>query len=213
MASREGEALSRPEIGDEREVEVDEAVVKAASHRLRHRIWIKIAERGEVSPKEIAEELDAPLEKVAYHVRWLAAAVPANAVPLIELVATDRRSGGIQHIYRCLRRPVLDGALAEQIPQVLREATSGSIIREVINDLLGSVEVGAFDMHPARSLLRMHIWVDEEGLERTAELTMKLLAEYQQVEAESLERLAATGERAIRLATHTNAFPLAEQRD
>lgn len=182
-------------------------MVKAAGHPLRHRIWLTLAER-EASPNELAEELGAKLGTVAYHVKWLAGEVKANRVKLIELVATDTRNGGTIHVYRASVLPLLDAGELAEIPLGQLQDASGDVVAKVIEDLVVSHREGTLGSDPAMSLLRSHHWFDQEALERSAELTMQLLADYQQLEAESLQRLAERGEEGIPVATHTNVFPV-----
>jgi DNA-binding transcriptional ArsR family regulator len=73
-------------------------VRKALSHPLRARILDVLRER-EASPRELAEELDAPLGVTAYHVRRLA------DLGLIALVRETHRRGSIEHHYLAAESP------------------------------------------------------------------------------------------------------------
>ena len=66
---------------------------KALSHPLRARIFAAF-DGGVRSPREISEELGAPLSNVSYHVRQL------RSSGLIKLVRTTPRRGALEHHYR-----------------------------------------------------------------------------------------------------------------
>lgn len=72
----------------------DPRVVKALAHPLRVEI-LGALEHRTASPNELADELDAPLGNVSYHVRQLAAA------GLLRLVRETPRRGAVEHYY-CL---------------------------------------------------------------------------------------------------------------
>ena len=75
-------------------------VAKALSHPLRAQI-LGILEERRASPRELSEELGAPLGNVSYHVRALL------HLKLIKLVKKTPRRGAIEHHYRALTRPFL----------------------------------------------------------------------------------------------------------
>jgi DNA-binding transcriptional ArsR family regulator len=67
----------------------------ALGHPLRRRILRRmIAARGEISPRELAVDLDEPLSALSYHVRVLA------ECEAIKLTRTKQIRGSTQHFYR-----------------------------------------------------------------------------------------------------------------
>ena len=67
----------------------------AISHPVRFRIITAMnAPERNASPKELAEEFDLDVKRVAYHVREL------TALGYLELVDTEPRRGSIEHVYR-----------------------------------------------------------------------------------------------------------------
>ncbi len=75
-------------------------LLKAFTHPLRAAILGRLDE-AVLSPKELADDLDAPLSVVSYHVKELA------RLELIELVRTKPRRGAVQHWYRSKLRGVV----------------------------------------------------------------------------------------------------------
>lgn len=72
-------------------------LVKAFTHPLRAAILGRLDETV-LSPKELSQQLGAPLSVVSYHVKELV------RLELIELVRTKRRRGAVQHWYRSKAR-------------------------------------------------------------------------------------------------------------
>jgi DNA-binding transcriptional ArsR family regulator len=172
--------------------EIDVALNKALAHPLRHRILAIMRERPS-SPTEIANQLDVPREKIAYHVRRLAGRRKGgkDTIPLIELVTTSNRHGGVEHFYRTIARPVIDTAESRGIARQDLATISADTADLISGDLSNSIAAGALDSHPARCLLRdPGLTVDDEGFEKVAEILMKALDDVTEVGAESLGRLS-----------------------
>lgn len=69
------------------------------AHPLRRRILrLMMAERREVTPRELAERLEEPLSVLSYHVRVL------EQCDAVRLTRTKRVRGATQHFYRCTLR-------------------------------------------------------------------------------------------------------------
>jgi DNA-binding transcriptional ArsR family regulator len=86
--------------------------VKALSHPLRVRCLEVLAARV-ASPSELAEEFQAPLGNVAYHVREL------EGVGLVRIVKESPVRGTVEHFYRADRRRVV--ALAGHLERLSGE--------------------------------------------------------------------------------------------
>ena len=72
-------------------------LLKAQSHPLRAEILARL-EDGECSPRELSDELGAPLGVIAYHFRRLL------DLELIELTRQTKRRGSIEHHYVAVTR-------------------------------------------------------------------------------------------------------------
>ncbi len=67
----------------------------ALAHPLRRRILREaLADDSEISPRDLASNLDQPLSRLSYHVRVL------SGCGVLELVRTKRVRGSTQHFYR-----------------------------------------------------------------------------------------------------------------
>jgi DNA-binding transcriptional ArsR family regulator len=177
------------------------AIFDALSHPLRGRIFVVLSERV-ASPSEISEMLKgASTENIAYHCRKMVKA------GVVELIATG--SGGKQHFYRAkaIARPALNTEEWEQIPRVVREASSVSVGQLVVGDLGAAIRAGTFDSHPARSLLRTPMVLDAKGIEETAVVTMTALEALDEVQTRSAQRLAKSGQAGINVSTALLVYP------
>jgi DNA-binding transcriptional ArsR family regulator len=175
------------------------ALHRAMSHPLRFRILNILSER-EASPNEISEEIGERLNNVAYHVREMCKA------GIIELVEEDNRRGGTIHVYKKVVPAMLDTADSEALTSLEQQVVSTEISRALVSDIVGSIQAGKMDSHPARSLLRNLLTVDDEGMRKTGELAMKFLADLEAVEVESLERLAESGAEGMNITVAAVSF-------
>src|SRR3954452_22659640 len=83
--------------GPQAEAELDEGLLKAISHPLRHRL-LSMLDGRTASPNELARELGLPLGRVSYHIRLL------HDLGAIERGATEPRGGALEHYCRALTR-------------------------------------------------------------------------------------------------------------
>ena len=183
----------------------EQARAKALSVPLRHDIYMILTAR-EACPKEVAEELGVKLHTVMYHFRWLAGR-ERNTVPFIEMVGIDRRLGGVQHLWKATAMPHLNIEEAKLQPRTEREETSALILRRMHDDMAGAVEAKTMDSHSQRSLLRMHMELDEEGMQAAAKLAEAHLDALKDIAGESKNRIAA-GSSGFPVATETMIFPV-----
>jgi hypothetical protein len=201
--------VTKPATEGKKHAGGDRVLQKALSHPMRHRI-LDICDEREASPTELAEILDERdrrgFKRVTYHVSWL------HRNGCLELVATDKRHGGEQHFYKTVRRPVLDTPEAEEMSRVLRESQSSAILPLVLDDLRRASEGRTFDDHAARSLLRMKIVLDEEGIAESGEAAMDHLEKLKEIQARSAERLSRKKAPGRTVATETLIFPLPDSR-
>ena len=95
--------------------ELDEALLRAISHPLRHRL-LGMLDGRIASPNQLARELDLPLGRVSYHIRLLS---DLGAIELVRHRAPPRRAGALLpggH-HRLVQRGRLDEAAALGAPR------------------------------------------------------------------------------------------------
>src|SRR6478735_7523856 len=148
MASLQGKPLKQV---------IDPTLAKAFTHPLRGHVWVTLFERGEVSPTEIANELELEVSEVSYHFRKL------QKKKLIRLVRTVQRRGFNEHFYEPIAPAFhFDEADWMKLPEGIRSTFSGEMVRQLIDEFTRALEAGSFDARN-RHLSRTWLMVDEQG--------------------------------------------------
>src|SRR3954469_11178332 len=142
--------------------ELDDALLKAISHPLRHRL-LGMLDGRVASPNELARELGLPLGRVSYHIRRL------HALGAIELVNTEPRRGALEHYYRAVTRAWFGEGDWARLPRSARRGILGHNLQQIFAWVTAPAEAGGFD-HPASQVLRAALELDDEGLEAVARL-------------------------------------------
>jgi DNA-binding transcriptional ArsR family regulator len=174
MAEKEDIA---PETG-----ELDEALLKAISHPLRHRLLGLLDDRT-ASPNELARELGLPLGRVSYHIRLLA------DLGAIELVRTEPRRGALEHFYRAVTRGWFSEEDWARLPRAARRGIVGQSLQRIFSDVTAAVDAGGFD-GPASQVRSTSLELDERGIEEVNEVLASTAERLSQINAESADRRA-----------------------
>jgi DNA-binding transcriptional ArsR family regulator len=162
--------------------ELDEALLKAISHPLRHRLLGLLDERV-ASPNELARELGLPLGRVSYHIRLLA------DLGAIELVGTEPRRGALEHFYRAVTRAWFSEDDWARLPRAARRGIVGQNLQRIFSDVTAAVDAGGFD-GPASQVTRATLELDERGLQEVAEVLTAAAERVSRINAESADRRA-----------------------
>jgi DNA-binding transcriptional ArsR family regulator len=159
----------------------DPRLVKAMAHPLRVQI-LSVLEQRVASPRELADELDAPLGNVSYHVRTL------SSLGLIKLVKKTPRRGAIEHYYEARGRAVVSDKAWAEVPDIVKRALVGATLASVSEEVNAAASSGGFereDMHLTTS--RVH--VDEQGWRELSKLLGDTWSQIEKVQRESAKRL------------------------
>ncbi len=171
---------------------LDEALLKAISHPLRHRLLMLLTDRV-ASPNELARELDLPLGRVSYHIRLL------NEIGAIELVRTEPRRGALEHFYRGVARAWFSEDDLARLPPAARRGIVGQNLRRIYEDINSAVAAGGFD-HPATHVSATLLELDEQGIAAVSALLRESLSRVQEISAEAAARRAGAPALATELA-------------
>jgi DNA-binding transcriptional ArsR family regulator len=161
----------------------DPALAKALAHPLRTRILAALEGRT-ASPSELAEELDAPLGVVSYHVRRLA------ALGFVKLAKSVPRRGAVEHYYRATSRPRITSTTWGRTPSLVKHATIAAAVDQIGYYVGAAAASGGFDAAESH-LTRSPVTVDQQGWKALARELDAMLERIKKIEAESKERLAA----------------------
>jgi DNA-binding transcriptional ArsR family regulator len=161
-------------------------VAKALSHPLRAKVLTILGQRR-ASPRQLADELDVPLQNVSYHFRALV------ALKLIRLVDVKARRGSIEHYYEAVAGVVRvpDDAWAK-LPAIAQEAVASSILDEIGADVAESFACGGFEDGDSH-LTRTNALLDRQAFAELSRALHSLYALIERLEDDSSARLAATG--------------------
>ena len=114
---------------------------------------MKILFEREASPKEIAVELDQPVNNVTYHIDVLV------KLGCIELVNVESVQGGrvAQHFYRTIRRAYFDAEMWDQLNDNEKLDVMSTLVSLISQDINEAMATGTFydpdDNHMSRSPL------------------------------------------------------------
>jgi DNA-binding transcriptional ArsR family regulator len=172
MAEKEDTALEAGEL--------DEALLKAISHPLRHRLLGLLDDRT-ASPNELARELGLPLGRVSYHIRLLA------DLGAIELVRTEPRRGALEHFYRAVTRGWFSEEDWARLPRAARRGIVGQSLQRIFSDVTAAVDAGGFD-GPASQVRATSLELDDRGLEEVNAVLASTAERLSQINAESADR-------------------------
>jgi DNA-binding transcriptional ArsR family regulator len=159
----------------------DPRLVKALAHPLRLRILGVLDERM-ASPSELAEELNAPLGNVSYHVRILA------SLGLIQLVKETPRRGSVEHHYQAVARPMISDDAWAAVPETVKRAMVGAVLQEAGRLVSDAAAHGGFD-RPNSHLSRTPLRLDAEGWKALADELIAFMRKVEEIESGAAERL------------------------
>jgi DNA-binding transcriptional ArsR family regulator len=159
----------------------DPRLVKALAHPIRVRA-LQLLEGRTLTPKQIAAELDLPLENVSYHVRTLAK---------FGLIKLERRRmgrrGAVEHLYRTASRPRITAKTWDQLPEYVKEAMMGAILGHVVHLASAALTHEGFS-RPDSHLSRRPVVVDKDGFSEISAILTKALDEVSAAEERSAQR-------------------------
>ena len=167
-----------------------EVLVKALNHPVRVKALTILTERT-ASPKEISEEIDAPLSNVSYHVRVL------EELGLIEIMEEESVRGSVAHFYKAVGRPMIDNPEWEKLDANVRTAFSGYVIETLMGDAAKSLAAGAFDRREDRHLSRTPLLLDLKAWRKVSAIQAKALDAILKEQAAAAVRLSSSGEKGI----------------
>ena len=120
--------------------ELDEALLRAISHPLRHRL-LGMLDGRIASPNQLARELGLPLGRVSYHIRLL------SDLGAIELVRTEPRRGALEHFYRAVTSVWFSEGDWAKLPRSARRGILGQNLQQIFTDVTAAADNGGFE-HP-----------------------------------------------------------------
>jgi DNA-binding transcriptional ArsR family regulator len=151
------------------------------AHPLRVQI-LSVLEQRVASPRELSDELDAPLGNVSYHVRTL------SSLGLIKLVKKTPRRGAIEHYYEARGRAVVTDKAWAEVPDIVKRALLGATLASVSEEVNAAAASGGFEREDIH-LTTSRVVVDEQGWRDLAKLLGDTWKAIEKVQRDAGKRL------------------------
>jgi len=148
---------------------------------MRTRILGMLDERV-ASPRQLSDELDAPLQNVSYHVRELA------KLGLIKLVRTTQRRGAIEHHYRAVAAPHVSDKAWSELPPIVRQRMTTAGLSEIFKQVDDAAAGGGFVADDAH-LSRTQLVLDEKGRQELTKELEAMVGRVDRIQGQARERL------------------------
>jgi DNA-binding transcriptional ArsR family regulator len=168
---------------------IEEVVAYALGHRIRVYV-LTILNEGTYTPDQIAQIIGEPLNNVSHHIREL---LDAGS---IELAKTERVRNTNQHYYRAVEMPFYSKEEAEAMTPQQRKVTAGLTLQCMVAEAMSAFWAGKLHDDPRVWLAWRWFNVDTRGREDIAYEQQRSWERYQEIEAESTNRRARSGEEA-----------------
>jgi len=156
-------------------------IAKALSHPLRVQLLTILNDRL-ASPNELSKELDEGLSQISYHVKVL------KDFEMIELVKTEPRRGAVEHYYRATSKVYVPSWIAALWPRSIRGTMSASILEEIEQDLVESIEAGLLADRLDEVMTRDSCFFDGQGREEVEEAAAEFFKKFEKAGIDSNRR-------------------------
>lgn len=171
--------------------EVDMAT--AVGNPWRSRILGAAAQR-ELSPSAFIREYGGEISNIARHFRQLA---KWGYLEEVERKSGGPRRGGIEHVYRTVRRAHLDTPSSEGLSRFIREDFSDSTLTDYLKQIRDAVDVGTFDDDVERHLSWMALELNHECFRELSGWLDDLLARLPELQQRARQEMEESGEEPI----------------
>lgn len=178
---------------------------RALEHPVRAQALRLLVERGKMSPKQIADEIEERTPEVSYHCKQL---VAYDCAELVEERRVEGK-GAVEHFYIATERPHLDAADWDEMDPLAGEGFLHEIMAAMIGDYEASIGAGILGSDPDFHLTRTPMFFDRQGVEESLKNCERWLLEQSQIEARSAARRDRSGEPAIPVSSSLAFFKMA----
>jgi predicted ArsR family transcriptional regulator len=173
----------------------------AISHPVRFRIITAMnAPERNASPKELADEFDLDVKRVAYHVREL------TALGYLELVETEPRRGSIEHVYRPVQRFEAWSLEWNELFPAFKQIVAASALGMGVASIGASIDEGRFEARDDSVIAQDTFRTDERGAQEASKIVIEAVEELVKVANDAKARLTETGDEGFLLSYVTASF-------
>lgn len=165
---------------------IEDAVVYALSHKIRFDILILLNEAS-YRAAEIAELINIPVPNVANHVRRML------EDGTIEIAKEEVRRGTNVYWYRAVELPYYSKEEAEALTWMERQVTAGLVVQSGLAEVMAALFKGV--LADIRTILSWDWYnVDKQGEDDLEAENLRHLDRIREIECESINRVAESGE-------------------
>ncbi len=190
-----------------RKREIENAVSYALGHGMRVDILCYLNEAAR-SPSELAKLMSLPASKVEHHIKELLASGS------IELAYIEEGSGNTrEHFYRAVEIPFFTDEEMWAMPFEARQEIYGLILQASAAEALAAFRAGKVSNDPRACIAWRWYNLDAQGRRDLADENARSWDRMMEIEAESANRRAVTGEKAVSIVVSLLAHQRARDLD
>lgn len=178
---------------------VEDAVAYAVAHRVRVEILGYLHECPR-SPSELAELMGYPLSKVEHHIKELLASCS------IELARIALVRNANEHFYRAVELPFFNDEEMWAMPIEARQEIYGLILQSSMAEAQAAFRAGKMSNDPRVWMAWRWFNLDAQGRNDLADELAQSWARIQEIEVESTNRSAESGEETVSIVVCTQGF-------
>ena len=168
----------------------DPQLIKALAHPMRTRI-LRLLDERIASPRQLSDELDAPIQNVSYHVRELA------KLGLIKLVRTTQRRGALEHHYTAAAAPRVSDDAWSELPPIVRDRMTAAWLSEIFNQVNNA---GGGLLADDTHLSRTQLVLDDKGRKALANELEDTIQRVHRIHEQARKRLGSNPDAEQRMA-------------
>jgi DNA-binding transcriptional regulator GbsR (MarR family) len=170
------------------QIAIGPKMAKALANRWRCRILTELS-RQPLSPSHFIEQFGGSTTHIARCFRELA---EWGYIEIMDERRGGRHGGGVERIYRIVRRPYFDTPAWETLPLIVREEISQYFLDTYKDRIVEAINRGTFDAEVDRHLSWKPTVLDRPAWNRVANRLDKILSLLPKLEEESIGRVGET---------------------
>jgi predicted transcriptional regulator len=183
--------------------QIEEVVQYALGHRVRVEILI-LLNQGIFTSAELASQLEEPIKNVQNHLRKM---LDDGS---IEIAKESRESNHFRYWYKAVEIPVYSREAAEAMTPLQQQMTVGAIVQSGMAEVLAGLYAGK--LRDPRSVLYWDWYhLDSQGREALEAENDRYLERAREIEAESANRRAKSGEESTSMLLNLAVFERARK--
>jgi DNA-binding transcriptional ArsR family regulator len=171
----------------QRKKSIEQAIGYALNHRIRVQA-LTLLNEGTYTPDQIAKIIGEPLNRVSHHIREL------HEGGSIELAEVRKARNADQHFYRAVEMPFYSDEEVWAMHPQQRQMSAGIVLQCMFAEAMSAFWAGKIRDDPRTWLAWRWYNVDGQGREEIATEQQRFWDRMQEIQGESANRCAESGE-------------------